>query len=320
KTRQANAGLDFGFFDNRISGSADFYIQNTTDLLLERQLPNASGFSSIVENIGSTRNKGVEVSLRGVVIDNPKHKFKWVNQLTFTRNKEEIVSLYNGKVDDIGNRWFIGYPVNTFFDNEKIGIFQNDNKDKDLITQYNSNGGTFAVGEIKIRDKDGNGKIDALDRVILGSAVPKWYGSINSTLEFEGFDFSILVFARQGQMINNDQSLLYEGRNNWLKVDYWTPTNPTNAFPKPVSGRRGPLFGGTLAYQDGSFVRIRNISLGYRLPESFQKRLRTSNFRIYVAALNPVLFTNFRGIDPEGSPGIATPSVRTFMGGVNITF
>ena len=150
--------------------------------------------------------------------------------------------------------------------------------------------------------------------------MPKWYGSLNSTLEIAGFDISILVFARQGQMINNDQGILYEGRNNWLKVDYWTPTNPTNEFPKPVSGRRTPLFGNTLSYQDGSFVRVRNISLGYKLPFSIQRKLRTSNFRIYVAALNPILITDFRGIDPEGSEGISTPSVKTFMTGVNISF
>jgi len=121
-------------------------------------------------------------------------------------------------------------------------------------------------------------------------------------------------------MIQDDQDILYEGRNNWLKVDYWTPSNPTNAFPKPVSGRRTPLFGNTLAYQDGSFTRIRNITIGYQLPEAIKKRLHTSQFRIYVAALNPFLFTDFRGIDPEGSTGLSTPSVKTFMTGISITF
>lgn len=320
KTRQVNGGVDFGLIDNRLTGSLDYYVQNTVDLLLARQLPTASGFTSIVENVGATRNRGVEVVLRGAVFDNPTSKFKWVNQITFTKNKEEIVSLYKGKVDDIGNRWFIEYPVNTFYDYKKIGIFQNDTKDQELITRYNSNGGTFAVGEIEIQDTDGNGKIDALDRAILGSAVPKWYGSLNSTFEYGNLDLTCLIFARQGQMINNNQEILYEGRNNWLKVNYWTPANASEEFPKPVSGRRTPLFGNTLAYQDASFVRIRNISIGYRLPENMQKRLRTSSFRIYVAALNPVLITDFRGIDPEGSSGITTPSVQTFMTGVNIVF
>jgi TonB-linked SusC/RagA family outer membrane protein len=320
KTKQVNMGIDFGLFNNRITGSLDVYKQNTNDLLLARQLPTASGFTSVIENIGSTQNKGVEILLRGVVFDNPATKLRWVNQVTFTKNKEAIVSLYNGKVNDVGNRWFIGYPVNTFFDYKKIGIFQDKSEDLALITQYNANGGTFAKGEIKIQDTDGNGKIDAADRVILGSAVPKWYGSINSTFEYAGFDFSFLFFARQGQMINDGQGILYEGRNNWLNVDYWTPTNPTNEFPRPVSGRRTPLFANTLAYQDGSFVRLRSVTLGFKLPEGLQKRLHTSNFRIYVAALNPWLSTNFRGIDPEGSTGISTPSVRTFMTGVNITF
>lgn len=319
KTKQANLGVDFGFIKNRITGSVDLYVQNTKDLLLARQLPTASGFSSIIENIGATRNKGIEVTIRGVVIDKPESKFRWVNQITFTKNKEEIVSLYNGKVDDIGNRWFIGYPVNTYFDYKKVGIFQS-GKDTSLISKYNSNGGSFAVGEIKIQDTNGDGKIDATDRAILGSAVPKWYGSLNSTLEYGNVDFSFLIYARQGQYINDAQGILYEGRNNWLKVDYWTPDNPTNNFPRPVSGRRTPLYGNTLAYQDASFVRVRNITLGYRLPASWQKRIHTSNFRIYFAALNPILITDFRGIDPEGSTGITTPSVKTFMTGINITF
>ncbi|MGK2864388.1 MAG: SusC/RagA family TonB-linked outer membrane protein [Chitinophagaceae bacterium] len=320
KTKQANLGIDFGVLNNRLTGTVDLYLQNTTDLLLARQLPTASGFSSIIENIGATRNKGIELSLRGVLFDNPKSKLRWVNQITFTKNKEAIVSLYSGKVDDVGNRWFIGYPVTTYFDYKKTGIFQDDSKDAALITQYNSNGGTFAKGEIKIQDTNGDGKIDASDRVILGSAVPKWYGSLNSTLEYASFDLNFLLFARQGQTINDDQGILYEGRENWLKVDYWTPTNPTNEFPRPVSGRRGPLFGNTLAYQDGSFVRLRNITLGYKLPETIQRRLHTTNFRIYVSALNPILITDFRGIDPEGSTGITTPSVKTFMTGINITF
>lgn len=319
KTAQANIGVDFGLWNDRLTGSVDLYRQNTTDLLLARQLPTASGFTSIVENVGATRNSGVELLLRGVVIDKPG-KFRWVNQVTFTRNKEQIVSLYNGAVDDIGNRWFIGYPVNTFFDYRKIGIFQNTDADKELITIYNKNGGNFAPGEIKIQDTNGDGRINADDRVILGSGVPTWYGSLNSTFEFFGFDLNFLLFARRGQTIFDTQSMLYEGRNNWFAVDYWTPGNPTNAFPRPVSGRQSPLFANTLGYQDGSFVRLRNVTLGYRLPASVQQRLRASNVRIYVSALNPLLITSFRGFDPEGSTGLTSPSVTTWLGGINLTF
>lgn len=319
KTKQANLGLDYSILHNRISGSVDLYVQNTNKLLLARQLPTASGFTSIIENIGATRNKGIEVSLRAVTIDNKAAKLRWINQFTFTTNKEAIVSLYNGKVDDVGNRWFIGYPVNTYFDFKKTGIFQND-KDTSLIATYNANGGSFSVGSIKVQDTNGDSKIDASDRVILGSAVPKWYGSLNSTVEFANFDLSFLIFVRQGQMIDDNQGILYEGRNNWLKVNYWTPSNPTNDFPKPIDGIRIPLYGNTLAYQDGSFVRVRNITLGYQFPESLKKRLHTTNLRIYFAALNPFLFTKFRGIDPEGSTGLSTPSVKTFITGINLTF
>jgi len=320
KTGQANIGVDVGLWEDRLSATVDVYQQNTTDLLLARQLPTASGFASIVENIGSTRNTGIEVALRGVVFDGPNRKLRWTNQVTFTKNKEEIVELYNGKVDDIGNRWFIGYPVTTYFDYKKIGIFQNTDADKELIATYNKNGSSFAPGEIKIQDTNGDSKINADDRVILGSAVPEWYGSLNTTVEFGGFDLNFLIFARQGQTINDGQGILYEGRENWLNVDYWTPNNPTNAFPRPVTGRRTPLFANTLAYQDGSFIRLRNVTLGYRLPEGLLTKLRASNFRIYATALNPLLITDFRGIDPEGSTGITTPSVTTYLVGLNLTF
>jgi TonB-linked SusC/RagA family outer membrane protein len=320
KTRQANLGVDFGILKDRVTGTVDLYRQNTSDLLLARQLPTASGFTSIIENVGATRNQGVEVSLRGIVFDKPASNFRWTNQIIFTKNKEEILSLYNGKVDDVGNRWFIGSPVNTYFDYKKIGIFQSSEEDKALITEYNTNGGSFAPGEIKIQDTNADGRINAEDRVILGSTVPKWVGSINTSVEWQGFDLNFLFFARRGQTINDDQTLTYEGRNNWLDVDYWTPSNPTNAFPKPVSGRRAPVFGQTLNYQDGSFVRLRNVTLGYRLPAKVLTRIRASAFRVYVSALNPLLITNFRGIDPEGSTGITTPSVTTYMTGLNITF
>jgi TonB-linked SusC/RagA family outer membrane protein len=320
KTGQANIGMDFGIWNNRISATVDVYQQNTTDLLLARQLPTASGFVSIVENVGATRNTGIEAALRLAVFAGENRKFRWVNQLTFTRNKEEIVELYNGEVDDIGNSWFIGSPVTTYFDYKKIGIFQNTDADKELIATYNKNGGTFAPGEIKVQDTNGDGRINADDRVILGSAVPEWYGSLNTTFELAGFDLNFLIFARQGQTVNDDQGILYEGRNNWLNVDYWTPNNPTNAFPRPVTGRRVPLFASTLAYQDGSFIRLRNVTLGYRLPERLLERLRASNLRIYVSALNPLLLTDFIGIDPEGSTGITTPSVTTYLAGINVTF
>jgi TonB-linked SusC/RagA family outer membrane protein len=319
KTAQANVGIDFSILRDRISGSIDVYQQNTSDLLLARALPTATGFTSITENVGSTRNTGIEAVVRAVVFDKPSQGLRWTVQGIFTKNKEEIVSLYK-KADDIGNRWFIGQPVNTYFDYKKVGIWQNTDEDKAQMAILNAKGGRFTAGSIKIQDTNGDSAINALDRVILGSNVPAWVGSFNSNFEFKGFDLNFLIFARIGQTISDEQGILYEGRENWLKVDYWTPNNPTNAFPKPIAGTRTPDYSSTIGYQDGSFVRIRNITLGYKLPESIQKRMRVSNFRVYVSALNPYLQTNFRGIDPEGSTGITTPSVTTYMTGLSVSF
>lgn len=321
-TGQTDIGLDFGLFNYRISGSIDWYRQLTTDLILSRQLPTASGFGQITENIGRTRNTGIEISLNAKVLDN-RDGLSWSTDWIFTKNKEAILELANGKVNDIGNKWFIGQPVATHYDFKKIGIWQNTPEDLEKIKGYNANGSTFAPGEIKLEDIDGNGRINQDDRVILGSAVPKWSGSFSSTFAYKGVDLSFMLFARMGQKLNDGFDLqdgLYEGRFNWLNVNYWTPENPSNDYPRPRNGRQVPLNSTALNYHDASFVRVRQISLGYTLPKTVLNAMRMSQLRIYVTALNPFLFTKYMGSDPEGATGFTTPSTRTTMCGVSLSF
>jgi len=318
KTTQLDIGIDFSLLKDRIYGAIDYYIENTSDLLLARQLPQASGFASILQNIGATRNKGIEIGVSGKVINN--QNFKWTADVVFTKNNERIVKLYNNISEDIGNGWFVGHPINSFYDYKKIGIFQNSKEDKDLMAKYNAQGTQFSPGDIKIADINADGRINADDRTILGSGVPKWSGSLNNRFSYKNIDFSILLFAREGFTISDSRGIQYEGRYNWLNVDYWTPENPTNAYPKPVAGQTTPPYASTLQYQDGSFVRIRNITIGYTLPNALTDKSKISQLRFYLSALNPFLFTKYDGIDPEGSTGIETPSVRTIMGGVNLTF
>lgn len=321
-TASLNLGLDFSFFNNRLSGSFEGYQQNTHDLLLQRQLPITSGFGSILENIGSTRNTGVEVTLSTLNIDsrNRSEGLTWSTDLNFAHNREEIVELYGGKKDDVGNTWFIGQPISVIYDYEKTGIWQT--ADKDLAITYSQK-----PGQIRVRDQNNDKKINADDRVILGSSVPKISGGLTNRFTYKGFDLAIFVFARFGSKITSGFHdggwMQLQGRYNNLKVDYWTETNPTNAYPRPDENSERPIYSSTLRYFDGSFVKIRNINFGYTFPEALAKRMRMKSTRVYLSMLQPAIYARYRqkekGIDPE-YPTVNTPATSMISFGINTKF
>jgi TonB-linked SusC/RagA family outer membrane protein len=330
KTDQFDAGVDFGLYGGRLTGTLDVYRANTKDLLMDRQLPRSTGYTSITENIGATRNSGVELSLSHVTLDG-WHGIHWTNDLSYSRNRNEIVSLSNGAVDDIGNRWFIGQPINSttnnctnscvWYDYKMLGIWQASEAAQAAIFGQKP-------GEIKIEDISGpggvpDGKINEYDRQILGNSYPKWTGSFNSRIDYGQVDFSVQMITRQGFMVRNtfrtDQSTL-AGRYNGLAVNYWTPTNPSNTEPRPNKNQEFPNYGDARAYEDGSFTRIRNITLGVRLPAALVHRSGAESLRIYGTAQNPFTFTNFTGLDPEGRASAGTPSYRTVLLGANVGF
>lgn len=321
-TASLNLGVDFGLFNNRITGSVEAYRQNTTDLLLERQLPITSGYNSVLENVGATRNTGYEVTLSTINIDRSKAKngFTWTTDLNFFQNKEEIVELYAGKVDDVGNEWFIGEPINVVYDDEKIGIWQT--RDQDLAASYG-----YKPGEIRVKDQNNDGRINGDDRVILGAEAPKFTGGITNRFTYKGFDLAIFAFARFGykitSLIHEGNTMHLQGRYNNLDIDYWTPTNPTNAYPRPNENSEGAVLGSTLRYFDGSFVKIRNINLGYTFPDQMVQKLKLKTLRLYLSAQQPFIFAPYRqkekGIDPE-YPKADTPATSMFSFGINVKF
>ena len=327
-TASFNAGVDFGILNNRISGTLEVYRSKTTDLLLPRLLPVTSGFASILSNVGSKQNTGVEFSLSTLNIE-PKNPggFEWSTDLNFFTNKEEILELSQGKVDDIGNARFIGEPAVVYYDFVKTGIWQTGEEAQ--AKQFGSR-----VGQIKVEDRNGNGIIDPADRKILGSDVPKLIGGMTQRFGYKGFDLSVLAFARWGSMLRSpvhrgEVGSLF-GRYNSFKVDYWTKTNPTNAYPQPNVNQESPLFGSTLQYFDGSFVKIRNINLGYNFSPKIAQKLKAQSLRFYVSAQNPFVFSEYtnkyNGVDPEieldgnGNPVVNTPAFRTFLVGLNVKF
>ncbi|WP_373550353.1 SusC/RagA family TonB-linked outer membrane protein [Haliscomenobacter sp.] len=315
-TSTANIGLDFSLWAGRVYGSVEVYQADTRDLLLNDQLPLTSGFSSVLRNVGSTRNKGLEVTLSTVNVD--KGDFRWSTDLQFTHNKEAILELFNGKVDDIGNARFIGQPLTAYFDFKKIGIWQT--SELDQATKFQRK-----PGEIKVEDVNGDGKNDAADRTILGSQVPDWSAGISNRFEFKGFDLSFFFFARVGSMFQSGFHSTYNslaGRYNNLNIDYWTPNNPTNEFPRPNQNQEAPVYQSTLTYYSGTFLKLRNINFGYNVPTK-----KIAGLRIFTSIQQPFIWSEYRskykGIDNETEGTVnqnQTPSVRQITFGINAKF
>ncbi|WP_245849597.1 SusC/RagA family TonB-linked outer membrane protein [Hymenobacter crusticola] len=322
-TSTGNVGMDFSLWKGRVSGSVEAYQADTRNLLLYNQLPISNGFDRVLQNVGHTRNRGVEVTLTTVNV-NSANGFTWSTDLQYTRNREAIIELFNGKSDDVGNQRFIGQPLQVYYNYEKIGIWQLG--EEDAAKAYGQR-----VGQIKIKDQNGDGKIDAVnDRIILGSTIPKWAGGITNRFAYKGFDLSFFIYARIGNMIRSDFHIATNhlaGRYNNLDVNYWTPNNPTNEFPRPNKDQEDPVYGATLQYFDGSFVKVRNINFGYNFTPAWAQTLKLSSLRLYTSIQQPFIFATFRskykGIDPETSDvvnGDQIPSARLVTFGVNAKF
>jgi TonB-linked SusC/RagA family outer membrane protein len=314
-TKTLNLGVDFGLWNQRVTGSIDLYDSKTSDLLLQRALPATSGVSKVVQNIGKTSNKGIEIGLQTVNIRSKN--FTWSSGFNFTKNNEKIVDLVNGQ-NDIANLWFIGKPVNSFYDYQKIGIWQT--ADSTTATGYGRK-----PGDIRVADLDGSKTTTATgDRMVLGSAVPKYIIGFSNDFKLGAFDFNIYIFARQGQMFVSDYANKFEPNaiENGAAVDYWTPENPTNDYPRPNANisRASMPFATTLGYKDGSYVKIRNITLGYSLPKSLSDKLHISNLRIYASARNYFTFSKVNDYDPEGAGSFERPLSKLLLAGINLDF
>ena len=331
KTAQYDAGIDFGMFNNRLTGTIDTYIAKTTDLLMDRKLPPSTGYLQITQNIGSTQNKGVELALSHTTLDG-WHGFHWVNNATFSVARNKILSLTYGKVSDPGNNWFIGQPIDgggndVWYDYRMLGIWQS--ADSAEAKKYKETPGMIRLQDLSCPDStgqvaaEGDGVINACDLQILGNTYPKWTGSYDTHLDWKNFDVGVQVITRQGFMVHNTFMTTFgtlAGRYNNLKVDYWTPANPTNVEPRPNKNQESPVYGNTRGYQDGSFTRVRNITLGFRVPPKYVQRVGAEKLRIYATAQNPFTFTRFTGLDPEGRTSAGSPPYRTLLVGATFGF
>ncbi|MCR9064398.1 MAG: TonB-dependent receptor [Cytophagales bacterium] len=319
-SKTKNLGVDMSFWNNRVSTTVDIYDTRTSDLLLPRGLPPTTGVQTVYQNIGKTRNHGVEVSVSSTNINTKD--LNWVSTLTFTTNKEEIVSLVTDGIDDIGNGWFIGQPISVFYDYEKLGIWQTNEADQAAAFGQ-------MPGDIKVKDQNGDGQIDAVnDRIVLaGNNRPAWFGGINNKVRYKGFDLSLYFFARWGQTISPSFLGRYDRQSNLSNstaiIDYWTPENPTNEYPRPNAGTSGSstLYWSTIGYVDGSYLRLRNATLGYTL--AGLKKGPFDNLRVYVTGSNLLTWTKspkLKEYDPERGGGESAPMLKNVVMGLNIGF
>lgn len=302
---QLNLAADFGLFKNRLNGTVEVYNTDTSDLLIYETLNANTGYTTKLSNIGKVNNKGLEVSLNGDVIK--KKDFRLNLGATFTKNKNSIVSIYgkdadgDGKEDNsVGNLWFIGQPIDVYYRYKAVGIYQ-EGENIPLVT-----GTTLYPGDIKLYDADpsnGANPNPDQDRVIT-SKMPDWFGTFSVALEYKQFDFSADIYTVQG--VTRDNLFLYDyvrggslrGVKNGIKQDYWTPENPGGNWPRPRDGNDPPYIN-TLGLQDASYVRLQNVSVGFKFPESTLKPLGLSNMRLYVTGSNLVTITDYQSYSPE---------------------
>ncbi len=355
-----NFGLDFSLFNGRLSGSFEYYIQKTNDILLNVKLPDTAGVSSYTGNIGKTQNKGWEFTLNGIIIDN-KNGWNWSAGINLYQNRNELTELASGEKRDEGNLWFVGYPIDVIYDYEYQGLWnESDIKvgpDGKTNLEILEPGGNLGMIKVKYTgDYDANGmptrEIKADDRQII-SMEPDLIGGFNTTVGYKNFDLTVIgAFQIGGKLISaihsaNGYLNMLTGRRNNIDVDYWTEDNTGAKYPKPGGIQSGdnPKYGSTLGYFNAGYLKFRTITLGYNF-ENLKaiKDLGISRLRLYASVQNPfVLFSPFNnesGLDPEtnswsnentavaynfGShrmPIVSynTPATRSFIFGLNVTF
>jgi len=331
KTKGLNIGVDFGILNNRISGSIEYYSTHTVGILLQKSLPGSQGANSVLTNAGETKSSGMEFTVSSQNVRSKKQGgFSWRTDFNAYFNREKIVALQQGLQEDKGNGWFVGNPVTVIYDVKKVGIWQTSEAAQAAL--YGQ-----APGDIKLQDVDNNNSIGASDRQIIGNFQPKLVAGLTNHFEYKNFDLNIVMFGRFGQTVvatylsadggGNGYPFFMNSRVNQLKVDYWTPTNPTNAFPQPDASRDGQLYTSTLTYRDGSFIKIRTIDLGYNISSKLLDKAKIQSLRVYVSAQNPfILWAPLRrdglGIDPEGNGdgvnGGGNASVNSSAGGTPV--
>lgn len=348
-----NLGVDLGLFDNRLSFTTDLFFKNTEDLLLAQSLAHVTGFSSQYQNIGKISNKGIELAIASVNIE--KRNFRWSTNFNISFIRNELVSLQSGESAMYTNTGFdgnfkendyvamVGSSLGLMYGYEFDGVYQysdfNTTPGGGLILKDgvvdNKRHSSVKPGVVKYKDQNGDGIINTEDRTVIGNAMPKWYGGLTNTFSYKNIDLSVMLQFNYGNDIYNATRLYStqsrRGRVNMLAevVDRWSPTNASNKVPSFDGYVTNDVYSRFI--EDGSFLRLRDVTIGYTLPSRWMEKIHVSRLRAYVSGQNLFVITGYSGYDPEvntaGSnpmtPGMdwgAYPKSRIFNFGVEIQF
>ena len=332
EVRQTNFGVDMSLFNSRVNLSLDAYIKKTTDMLVKASIPITSGFEDTTEtftNAGKMRNKGVEMTLRTI---NMKGLFSWESALTATYNKNEILDLNSETpmfINQMGNSYVTmlraGYPINVFYGYVTDGLFQNWEEVNRHATQPGA-----APGDIRFRDLNNDGVINDEDRTVIGNPNPNWFFSLTNNFSYKGWELSVFLQGVSGNKIYNANNVDNEGmaaayNQTTAVLNRWTGEGTSNSMPRAIWGdpnqncRVSDRF-----VENGSYLRLKNITLSYTLPKKWMQKIQLENARISFSCENVATITGYSGFDPEvdvnGIDSSRYPISRTFSMGLNFNF
>jgi TonB-linked SusC/RagA family outer membrane protein len=335
QTAQYDAGIDLGLYKNRITLTLDAYYKKTSDLLLDVPLPYTSGYANAFQNYGGVENKGIEVALNTV---NSEGEFGWTTDLVFSTNRNKVVSLGPGVNQVISGVSIaqVGQPIGSFLVLKTNGIFQTGDDVANLPKFIASD----KAGSQRYEDISGpkgvpDGTItQSADRVIVGNAQPKYLFGLTNNFSYKNFDLNVLLQGQSGNKVYNANQANLELGTGYINgsttmLDRWTPENPSNVIHRAIENPAVTVSDRFI--ENGSYLRLKNLSLGYSLPASVLSHLRISQLRFYVTAQNLVTWTKYTGYDPEvsrneqatltqGVDNGVYPASKTFLGGITISF
>ena len=330
KTKQINIGIDFAVLNRRLTGTIEWYQSNTYDMLMDRSIPGITGYSNVLDNIGKMKNTGIEFSLSSVNIDT--RDFTWRTDLNISHNKEEIVSLVNGKEDmpaaNGGRGWFIGHPLEVYRYYVVDGLWQNTPEDLAEIALWKENGYNFEPGQYKPKEINVNHKLEDDDKQIIGNRNPKVVIGLTNTFNYKNWELSFFLYGRLGQKyyynINPNASGDYVvyGRKASLN-EFWSEDNPGAKYPKLTSASNVSDANVNRAanVHNGSFVAVRNISLGYTFTDKLLSKVGIRSLNMYAQVINPFMFGGEvvkAGINPEDTNNLNKyNSVGDLIGATN---
>jgi TonB-linked SusC/RagA family outer membrane protein len=325
-TRTVNLGIDFSLYNGRLSGNIELYRAHTVDLLMKRTVPIMNGYRSIMDNVGETVNKGIEIAVNTVNIS--RNDFSWTTNVNFSLNRDKIVELRGDGKDDITNKWFIGEPLRVFYDYNVVGTWQESEVDIAKAQQSGAVPGSAKLEDYSGPDGVPDGKITAADKKIIGSKLPDFLLSMDNQVSYKNIYVSLMLNGVFGQW----KELHEQNFDRWMPsfnylsgMNYWTPENPTNEMTSPAYI---PYDKHTF-YKKMTYVQIKNLTVGYNFKKNFLNKIGIVAFGINISANNLYTFSNLNNVlnfdtnDIDGTYRniLSTyPSARSYILGLNLTF